>query len=176
MEGSLAELPLLLKLAGGSWSAPLAYARGSDTAPRPTPLAPPPFDAIVGYNALLDEADKAVTRWQQAEESIYADPSDPLVNWDENDLQAALTAAGLIVTAQGETEHAPTPITAAMISRWFTPMVTGKPAYIDRLAVTLAKSEIERIRQLFERQLTGQPVLWQTYTVFVVARFAQSSS
>ena len=207
MEGAIEEIPLFLALQSGG-AAPLAS--------RPSPLLR--FDAIVGYNALLDEADKPaacrllaallapggaisiaervprhtqrlyalidnreldadlVTRWQQAEESIYADPSDPLVNWDENDLQAALTAAGLIVTAQGETEHAPTPITAAMISRWFTPMVTGKPAYIDRLAVTLAKSEIERIRQLFERQLTGQPVLWQTYTVFVVARFAQSSS
>jgi putative ATPase len=60
MEGSLAELPLLLKLAGGSWSAPLAYARGSDTAPRPTPHASHlTFDAIVGHNALLDAADKA---------------------------------------------------------------------------------------------------------------------
>jgi hypothetical protein len=86
-----------------------------------------------------------------------------------------LTAAGLIVTAQGETEHAPTPITAATISRWFTPAVGAKPAYIDRLAVTLSAAEIERIRQLFERQLTGQSVLWQTYTVFVVARFAPSS-
>jgi putative ATPase len=60
LEGNLDELPLLLKLAGGSWGDSLAYARGSDTAPRPTPLAPPlPFDAIVGYNALLDAADKA---------------------------------------------------------------------------------------------------------------------
>ena len=126
------------------------------------------------FYTLIDSAEldaDLVARWRQAEEAIYADPSDPLVNWDESDLQAALTATGLAVTVQGETVLAPTPITPAMISRWFTPMTTGKPAYIDRLAMRLAKPEIERIRQLFERQLTGQPVLWQAYTVFVVAQF-----
>jgi putative ATPase len=206
MEGAIEEIPLFLTLQSGG-AAPLAL--------RPSPHLR--FDAIVGYNALLDVVDKGaacrlladllapggvislaervpqrtqrlyalidsaeldadlVARWQQAEDAIYADPSDPLVNWDENDLQAALTATGLGVTLQGEAEYAPTPITPAMIGRWFTPVTTGKPAYVDRLAVKLTRLELERIRQLFERQLTGQPVLWQTYTVFVVARFAQSS-
>jgi putative ATPase len=34
-------------------------------------------------------------RWQAAEETIYADASDPLVNWDMEELLAALQAAGL---------------------------------------------------------------------------------
>ncbi|MBP8292943.1 MAG: AAA family ATPase, partial [Caldilineaceae bacterium] len=60
LEGDLAELPLLLKLAGGSWHVPLAHAHGSETAPRNSQLAPHlTLDAILGYNALLDTPDKA---------------------------------------------------------------------------------------------------------------------
>ena len=198
MEGRLEELPFFVSLRGGP---------GGVDAP---PLR---FDAIAGYNALLDEADKAVAcrllanllapggvislaervprhtqrlyalvdgrsldadllaRWRTAEEAIYADPADSLVNWDEDDLHAALTAAGLDVTLQGEKEQHETPITPAMITRWFTPASSGKPAYVDRLAATLSRSEIERVKYLFDHQLTGQPVLWQTYTLFGVARF-----
>ncbi|HAJ36192.1 MAG TPA: AAA family ATPase, partial [Chloroflexi bacterium] len=47
MEGSIEELPLFLSLQAGSAS-PLA----------PRPPQPLRFDAIVGYNALLDERDK----------------------------------------------------------------------------------------------------------------------
>jgi putative ATPase len=222
MEGAIEELPLFLSLQGRSDSsvASLAETSASSVGLLTSKLRSAPrlyFDAIVGYNALLDEADKPAAcrlladllarggvlslaervprrtqrlyalidsrdldadlaaRWRRAEEAIYADTSDPLVNWDEDDLRAALAAAGLTVTVQGETEQTATPITPATINRWFTPAVGAKPAYIDRLAVTLSAAEIERIRQLFERQLTEQSVLWQTYTVFVVARFVPSS-
>ncbi len=219
MEGRLEELPLFLSLQTKSTLQIKEEALAAN--PRPSPLAPSSrlrFDAIVGYNALLDEADKAAAcqelasllapggvislaervprrtqrlyalidasmldadlleRWQRAEEAIYADPADPLVSWDEHDLRAFLMEAGLTVSLQGEAETSETLITPAMLARWFTPVSGGKPAYIDRLAAALQPDEIVHIRQLFERQLTGQPVLWQTYTAFVVARFPQSRS
>jgi putative ATPase len=111
-----------------------------------------------------------IARWRQAEEAIYTDPADPLVNWDEDDLRAALTAAGLSVRLQGESEQTAMSITPATLQRWFTPTDAGKPAYCERLATLLTDVEIGRIRHLFERQLTGQPILWQTYTVFLTAQ------
>jgi putative ATPase len=217
MEGRLEELPLFLSLQTKS-----TLQMKEDTLaanPRLSPLTPSlRFDAIVGYNALLDEADKAAAcqelatllapdgvislaervprrtqrlyalidastlgadlleRWQRAEEAIYADPADPLVRWDEHDLHAFLVEAGLAVSLQGEAETSETLITPAMIARWFTPVRGGKLAYADRLTAALQPDEIVRIRQLFERQLTAQPVLWQTYTAFIVARFPPSRS
>ena len=201
MEGSIEELPLFLSLQSSAAS-PLAT-RNSQLLR---------FDAIIGYNALLDETDKVavcrllaellapggvislaervprrtqrlyalvdsreldaglIARWRQAEEAIYTDPADPLVNWDEDDLRAALTAAGLSVRLQGESEQTAMSITPATLQRWFTPTDVGKPAYCERLATLLTDIEIGRIRQLFERQLTGQPILWQTYTVFLTAQ------
>jgi putative ATPase len=201
MEGSIEELPIFLSLQSGA---------ASPLAPRPSPLH---FDAIVGHNALLDEADKntacrllaelllpdgvislaeraprhtqrlyalldsrglaadVVERWQQAEEAIYADADDPLVNWDEHDLREAFHSAGLTVAVQRETEETETPITAAMIERWFTPVSSGRPAYIDRLAALLTGPEIAEIKKLFERQLTGQSVSWQSRTLFFTASF-----
>jgi putative ATPase len=203
MEGKIEELPLFLSLQSSG---------ASTFVPRPSPLLH--FDAIVGHNALLDEADKLAAcqllaellapdgvislaeriprhtqrlyalvasreldaeleeRWRQAEEAIYADAADPLVNWDEDDLRDALSAAGLTVAVQSEVEETETPITAAMIERWFTPVSNGRPAYIDRLAAFLTGDEIAQIKKLFERQLTGQSAPWQSRTVFLTARHA----
>jgi putative ATPase len=230
MEGRLEELPLFLALQTRGQAAPGSAAPspsltvGVRTVAPPLPLAPPlrsgfggshllRFDAIVGYNALLDEADKPaacrlladllapggvislaervprrtqrlyalvdahtldadlLARWQRAEEAIYADAGDPLVNWGEEELRVWLEATGLHVTMQGEAEQSEMPITPAMIARWFTPGAAGgRPAYVDRLRAQITLDEAARIRTLFERQLTGQPVIWQTYTVFAVAR------
>ena len=60
MEGRLEELPLFLSLQTKSTLQIKEEALAAN--PRPSPLAPSSrlrFDAIVGYNALLDEADKA---------------------------------------------------------------------------------------------------------------------
>jgi len=210
MEGSIVELPLFLSLQTGG---AMSLAASPSQSGFGSPLLR--FDAIVGHNALFDEADKdtacrlladllapggvislaervprhtqrlyalldsrelaadVVDRWRQAEEAIYADTADPLVNWDEHDLRAAFNAAGLTVAVQSETEETETPITAAMIERWFTPVSSGRPAYVDRLAALLTNTELTQIRKLFERQLTGQSVPWQSHTVFVSARLAQ---
>lgn len=206
MEGRLEELPLFFALQSGENVA-------GDAQP-PVATAPLRFDAIVGYNALLDEKDKRgvcrllaellaphgiislaeriprasqrlyalfdpdiltptrMERWQQAEEAIYADADDPLVNWDEQTLQAAFQEVGMKVSLQLETEESETLITPAMVQRWFTPSVSGRPAYVDRLAALLSSDEIAQIRELFERQLVGQVVPWRTRIASVVARRA----
>ena len=112
----------------------------------------------------------SMVRWQTAEESIYRDASDPLVNWNADKLCAWLSKAGLEVTLQGEDEQNEMPVTQAMLERWFTPATSGRPAYIDRLNAHLDRNVVTAIRTLFERQLVGQTVAWQAHTLFVVAR------
>jgi len=55
-----------------------------------------------------------------AEEAIYADAADPLVNWDADDLRAALAAAGLVdvrLAVEEQTEERR--ITVGHLERWF---------------------------------------------------------
>ena len=47
------------------------------------------------------------------------------VGWKPPDLEVAL---------KGENEASETPITQAMVERWFTPAASGRPAYVDRLS------------------------------------------
>ena len=106
-----------------------------------------------------------------AEEAIYAAADDPLVNWDEETLRAAGAAAGLAVTVTAEDETAPTPITPALLVRWFTPAAAGaRPSYADHLARQLTPDEAARVRDLFQRQLTGEQVAWASRTLLLVAR------
>jgi len=71
---------------------------------------------------------------------------------------------------QLEVEESETLITPAMVQRWFTPSVGGRPAYAERLAALLSSDEIAQIRALFERQLLGQAVAWRSRIAFIVAR------
>ncbi|MFN8468349.1 MAG: AAA family ATPase [Caldilineaceae bacterium] len=195
MEGRIGELPLFLQLASGG--------------PLPGSLA---FDAIVGYNALIDEADRAaafgllgellgpegvislaervpaatqriyrlvdtsrldpalVARWEAAEEAIYARRDDSLTNWDAPELLAAAQAAGLAAELQTEEDVTDMQITAAMITRWFTPAKEGRPSYADHLAAQLGPEEVAAVRSLCEQLLLGQTVPWRGVTAFVVAR------
>ena len=116
-----------------------------------------------------------VARWQAAEESIYGDTGDPLVNWDADNVRSWLEAAGLEVALKGENEASETPITQAMLERWFTPATTGRPAYVDRLRAHLEADEIVQIRAIFERQIVGQTVAWQAHTLFITAQRPRES-
>jgi hypothetical protein len=61
-------------------------------------------------------------------------------------------------------------VTAAMISRWFTPAQDGRPSYADHLAARLSQEEIAIVRSVCEQQLLGQTVPWRGLTAYVVAR------
>ncbi len=198
LTGSLFDLPSLL-----------------DTQPPSTRSAPPAirFDALIGYNALLDIADKAtaikilrpllaengalslaervsrhtqrlyqlvdltnldkslVERIIQAEEAIYNDASDPLVNWDVEDLVKLCEDAGLTVVTQTEEETTELQVTPGVIERWFGPSLTSRPSYGDRLAAHLSASEIKQLRARFEQQLLNQVVSWRGRLVYLTASY-----
>ncbi len=172
------------------------------------------FDAIVGYNALLPQADKAafaqslcehlapggrisladrVPRHTQrlhelvdwadaepglrdrvvaAEEAIYDDADDPLVNWDGDDLVRYFERAGFAVEHEAVDEASEVQIGEATVARWFGPSSGGKPSYGERLAAALSSEEIEAVRALFERQLVGQTVSWSGRLVYLTVRLA----
>lgn len=107
-----------------------------------------------------------------AEEAIYADPTDPMTNWNESDLRAALEAAGLTdirLTVEEQTEERL--ITAAHLDRWFgAGAVDGRASYRERLlAGGLTDIEIGNIERLFRGQLLDQLVNWSSRLAYIRA-------
>jgi len=107
------------------------------------------------------------TRLIQAEEAIYADPADVMVNWDTADVGRWAEQAGLTVEQQTETDSSPMQISAAVLQRWFAPATGDRLSYGQRLAVTLPPAEITLIQKLFERQLLNQTVTWGGRIVYL---------
>lgn len=107
-----------------------------------------------------------------AEEAIYHDESDPLVNWDENDLAAAFAAAGLDarITLEKQTEQRR--LTADHLARWFPDAESdqSRPSYAQRLrAGGLTDGEVERVREVYGRYLLNQLVNWQMMVALITA-------
>lgn len=105
-----------------------------------------------------------------AEEAIYQNPADPLVNWDERDLLAAAAAAGLEATAGLEFEPVEMRISAAQIEQWFAPRSAGRPSYGQHLAALLSPGEIDQVASLYRRKLSEQVVVWKSPLAMVIAR------
>lgn len=124
--------------------------------------------------ALVDWRGHAALREQvaAAEEAIYADAADSLVNWDEHDLETAVTQAGLRGQFLLERQTEQRRLTAAHLARWFG---TGsdRPSYGERLAAAgLSAAEVQQVADLYRRQLVDQSVRWQTAVLYVLAALA----
>ena len=107
-----------------------------------------------------------------AEEAIYADAADPMVNWGEADLLAALEVPALSdarLTVDEQVEERL--ITAAHLDRWFgAGAADGRPSYRERLlAGGLTDSEVGKVEKLFRGQLLNQSVSWRSRLAFVGA-------
>jgi len=104
-----------------------------------------------------------------AEEAIYADPTDPMTNWDERDLEVALEAAGLTdirLAVEEQTEERL--ITASHLDRWFG-AGEGRPSYRERLvAGGLTEAEVKSVAVLYNRQLIEHAITWRSSLVYVV--------
>ncbi|GAB4523409.1 MAG: AAA family ATPase [Anaerolineae bacterium] len=109
-------------------------------------------------------------RVAKAEEAIYADAQDPMVNWDVSDLEQALEATGLVeIHVELVEQTTQVTITPSLIDRWFEPSRTDRPSYGQRLAALLTEEELDQVRDLFARALTGQTVEWTSAIAFVQA-------
>jgi len=105
-----------------------------------------------------------------AEEAIYLQPDDPLVNWDEKVLQRAFAAAGLVTQVSVEQERSQMQVTAGLLDRWFTSAGRGeRPSYMDRLRQRLEASACAAVEALYRQQLAQRAVSWETTTVYLAA-------
>jgi putative ATPase len=121
---------------------------------------------------LEDLGSDLADRVRQAEEDIYRDPSDPMVDWDLADLVAGGRAAGLeIVSAQPQEEVSERRIRIADLDRWFASEGTdGRPTYAEHLLLKITPAELCHVRDLYESQLADQTVRWASTTLYLVAR------
>ena len=108
-----------------------------------------------------------------AEEAIYTDPNDPLVNWDAEDVEAALAAAGFadvhVEVAQQTTERQ---ITAGHLERWFgvEEIGDGRPSYRSRLQdAGLTDGEVEAVEEVYTRQLQNETKTWKSAILYASA-------
>ena len=118
--------------------------------------------------ALVDWAGAEALRAQvvAAEEAIYHDPEDGLVNWEVADLVATLAGAGWrVLHQQVERRVEERQITAGLVGRWFGPAPAGaRPSYGERLEA--AGVDVGAVRGRFG---VGQVVGWESAVVWVVA-------
>ncbi|PSB20607.1 AAA family ATPase [Phormidesmis priestleyi ULC007] len=115
----------------------------------------------------LDE--EIYDRLVQAEEAIYAQPFDPKVNWDIDDLQLLFEKANLSVELQPIRSQTAIYLSQALCDRWFAPNPANTPSYRDHLSHRLSDDEIAQIQQRFSQRLCNQAVTWESTTVFIRA-------
>lgn len=110
-------------------------------------------------------------RWVEAEEQIYRETTDPLMNWEGADLQTDFEQAGLKVELSSEASSREVYISAHLLSRWFTASGTrDQPlSYRDRLAPYLSVDELTQIQQHCQQILLNQTVQWQTSVILLKA-------
>ncbi|MCX7707995.1 MAG: AAA family ATPase [Anaerolineae bacterium] len=121
---------------------------------------------------LVELGRELAARVQEAEEAIYADPTDPLVAWDEEVLRSVFEAAGLFEVKVERVETvAEVRIGPALLDRWFAPSASGdRPSYAQRLAVWLDQDALAAVEALYRRKLTGAVVGWRSVTAFATGR------
>jgi putative ATPase len=109
-----------------------------------------------------------------AEEAIYTDLDDPMVNWDAADLKAALRATDLSdVQVQVETVTTQRHIGAEHLARWLSiDSDRGRPTYAQHLLKALSDHELAQVQVLFEAQLRDQSVAWSSQVAYISARRA----
>jgi putative ATPase len=114
-------------------------------------------------------------RVRQAEERVYADPADPLIRWDVDDLLEELRSAGFEdIQVEVERNREGRRITDRYLERWFgsTSEVPAGEAgtYAGRLSAGgLESDQVEQVAGLFRRQLLNRVSSWRSTFAYVLA-------
>ena len=100
-------------------------------------------------------------RVAEAEEGIYREPTDPMVNWDASDLEEWAKAAGFACSVETRSQTVQQTFTEELVERWFRPRPAGeRQSYAQRLQALLTPDETETVRAQYLRSLTGRTVPW----------------
>lgn len=103
-----------------------------------------------------------------AEEAIYNNESDPMVNWNAEDLRLMFQSAGLRVEVKEERWQSQLHVTSTLIERWFGTN-SDRPSYATYLGRLLSLQEVDAVLGLFHRYLLNQTVSWSSAIVLVQA-------
>jgi putative ATPase len=111
---------------------------------------------------------------EEAEEGIYIDPDDPLVNWDLADLERLFIESGFEeIQLQADKQLDQRRIQGEQLDRWFGAgsSPSGKISYSGRLSEAgLSKKEVNAVEKLYRRKLRGQIVTWRSEIAYLLAR------
>ncbi|MEL6319779.1 MAG: AAA family ATPase [Cyanobacteria bacterium J06626_14] len=107
-------------------------------------------------------------RVQQAEESIYSDNSDPMVNWDADEMHHILISCGWTVAIETQSIVTEIRVTQRSLERWFS-KGTQRSSYQDHLRKWLSDSDIERIQQALAQHVVNTVVSWHGAIAFIEA-------
>ncbi len=95
----------------------------------------------------------------------------------KNIVKTLLEAAGFVdITIQEEVQEAEMLVSPVTLDHWFAVDARradrDRPSYAQYLLRWLAADELAEVKILFQRQLAGQTVPWQTRIAFVVGQIA----
>ena len=124
----------------------------------------------VRLSELLDlgsEDESFRRRLAEAEEGIYGDRDNPLVNWTADDFCGMLETAGFRVLNRETRGFSDLrTIRSQDVGRWFAP---GGGSYAARAGAVLSSAELDRLREICSDQLTGRELDWRSTVLFVRA-------
>jgi putative ATPase len=113
---------------------------------------------------------KVYKRLVKAEEAIYHNAEDVMVNWDGDELRSLFQSAGLAAEVQVETTETDLQITPTLLERWFN-AGGDRPSYGDHLASVLTAAEVATVQSIFQKTLVNQRVKWRGAIAFCRVAF-----
>jgi len=121
--------------------------------------------------ALPDLAPQLRERLVLAEEAIYAEGGNPLVNWDAEELAALFRAGGFSqVQARVEVLQSRRRLTPQQLAHWFNPGGETHHTYAHHLRRLLSEEEVHEVRRAYERELANRNVDWSSTQLVLTAR------
>lgn len=121
---------------------------------------------------LQSESEEFRHKLGQAENEIYTNPNNPLVNWNAEDFCSLVESAGFRVLRNESRRLADNrTIRTEDIERW---LVKEKQAehtgsYAAQASEILSSAELKRLRQICVDQLSGREVDWYSTVLFLTA-------
>jgi putative ATPase len=113
-------------------------------------------------------------RMMAAEEAIYTNPQDAMVNWDVADLRLLFQTAGFSqIDIKTEVMTSNQYIGAEQIERWFAlETSTQQRATFAQLMLKggLNPAELANLRIIFKQQLLNQTISWQSTMAYLIGR------
>ncbi len=105
---------------------------------------------------------------QKAEDGIWQDADNPLVNWGVAALKDALVSAEFTIAHfDQQTLHEDRRISTPLLSRWFAEDSSYRGAL---QGAGLSDADIEQVQRIYKHQLENTMVEWASTLVYVVAK------